>query len=505
MTIARRLIGAAAFLCLVIAGLAVFCTFRFIQLRRSTATIIDASIPGMEYAVKIDSFLAQAHLRKLLMLFEESAERRAEIAAELTDISRQVTAAVTAYEKIIVDDEERARLESYRTVRRDYLVVSEEFQRAVEVDRTRAVALANGPMQQAFSAYAAAAHSLVEYNAGMARANGASIATQVKTDIALVLAGGLAAILVGVAATTVLVIGLGRILRRSTGELHQVAEQIAAAANQVSASSQSLASAASEQAASLEETSSSVNEVAAMSRQNRERAAGARSFAEETRSAAEAGSRKVREMTAAMDAIASSSQGISKIIKSIDEIAFQTNILALNAAVEAARAGDAGAGFAVVADEVRHLAQRAAEAAHETTMKIEDCTRRSSAGSAISVEVTEALNRILETARQVHAVVAEIDTASEEQARGVNQVNSAVAQLNKITQDNAGSAEESAAAAEELTAQAAAQRESVRQLRRLVDGGDDDFSGRFRPILEVKTIDDGKRDSRRTRAPVLAA
>jgi methyl-accepting chemotaxis protein len=169
-----------------------------------------------------------------------------------------------------------------------------------------------------------------------------------------------------------------------------------------------------------------------------------------------------------MDAIKASSYDIAKIIKTIDEIAFQTNILALNAAVEAARAGEAGAGFAVVADEVRNLAQRSAQSAKETATKIEEAITKSEYGVKISEKVAQSLHAIAEKTRKVDSIVAEIATASNEQNQGVHQVNLAIGQMDKVTQSNASSAEETASAAEELNAQALSLKDAVVELSKLV-------------------------------------
>jgi hypothetical protein len=175
-------------------------------------------------------------------------------------------------------------------------------------------------------------------------------------------------------------------------------------------------------------------------------------------------------MSRAMESIKAASDNIARILKTIDEIAFQTNILALNAAVEAARAGEAGMGFAVVADEVRKLAQRSAAAARETGEKIAESTHQSEQGVQISAKVAASLQEIVSKARQVDELVAEISAASREQSQGIDQVNAATSQMNKVVQNSAASAEESASAAEELNAQAGALKDSVAELLKLVGG-----------------------------------
>jgi methyl-accepting chemotaxis protein len=260
------------------------------------------------------------------------------------------------------------------------------------------------------------------------------------------------------------------VLSRVSDSLNDGSNQVASAAGQVSSSSQSLAEGASEQAASLEETSSSLEEMASMTKRNSANSQKANDLAKQARTAADKSVGDMQAMSAAMQAIKVSSDDIAKIIKTIDEIAFQTNILALNAAVEAARAGEAGMGFAVVADEVRNLAQRSAQAAKETAAKIEGAIGKTAQGVQISGKVAEALNEIVAKARQVDELAAEVASASREQTQGITQINTAVGQMDKVTQSNAANAEECAAAAEELNAQAETMKQSVGDLLKLVGG-----------------------------------
>jgi len=261
-----------------------------------------------------------------------------------------------------------------------------------------------------------------------------------------------------------------RPLQKMADDLIIGANQTTSSATQVSASSQTLAEGSSEQASSLEETSSSLEEMSSMTKRNSENARKANDLAKEARAAADKGVGDMQTMAAAMDAIKVSSDDIAKIIKTIDEIAFQTNILALNAAVEAARAGEAGMGFAVVADEVRNLAQRCAQAAKETSGKIEGAIVKTGQGVDITGKVASALNEIVSKVRQVDELVTEVAGASREQTDGIAQINVAVGQMDKVTQSNAATAEESAAAAEELNSQAEVMKQSVAELLRLVGG-----------------------------------
>ncbi|MBU4262342.1 MAG: histidine kinase [Proteobacteria bacterium] len=261
-----------------------------------------------------------------------------------------------------------------------------------------------------------------------------------------------------------------RTLDRIVIDLRSASSQVGMAADQVASSSQTLAEGASEQAASLEETSSSLEEISAMTKQNADNARHANSLMKDSSTLVDRSSDSMLQLTNAMGQIAGTSRETQKVVKTIDEIAFQTNLLALNAAVEAARAGAAGAGFAVVADEVRNLALRAANAAKDTSALIDQSARTIEDGVKLATDCNSNFAEVDQSAKKIAALIAEIATASVEQDSGIDQINTAVAELNYTTQNNAASAEESAAASDELNAQSDRMQETVVLLATLMDG-----------------------------------
>ena len=282
----------------------------------------------------------------------------------------------------------------------------------------------------------------------------------------LTLIGVLCAVGLGIFLTLMITRPINRIVAGMTDG----AEQVAAASSQVSSSSQHLAEGASEQASSLEETSSSLEELSSMAKQNADNAGQAKSMMQEAKTVVDKANQQMAELIEAIGEITRSSEETGKIIKTIDEIAFQTNLLALNAAVEAARAGEAGAGFAVVADEVRNLAMRSAEAAKNTSELIEKTIKAVHNGNQLTVATQEAFKANADISGKVNQLVDEIATASDEQAHGVDQINTAVTEMDKVTQQTAANAEESASASEELNAQSIQMRGFVEELMAVVGG-----------------------------------
>jgi methyl-accepting chemotaxis protein len=278
--------------------------------------------------------------------------------------------------------------------------------------------------------------------------------------------------LVGIAAIVVVALLITRSITRPVNRiiegLNEGAEQVASASGQVSSASQSLAEGASEQAAGIEETSASIEEMSSMTKQNAANAGQANSLMGEAKQMVGTANESMDNLTESMKEISKASEETAKIIKTIDEIAFQTNLLALNAAVEAARAGEAGAGFAVVADEVRNLAMRAADAAKNTANLIEGTVKKVKDGSALVTKTNEAFGEVARSSTKVAQLVGEIAAASNEQAQGIDQVNKAVAEMDKVVQQNAANAEESASASEEMNAQAQEMKGFVEELVALV-------------------------------------
>ncbi len=278
---------------------------------------------------------------------------------------------------------------------------------------------------------------------------------------------------------------LGKALKRMVATLNSLisqirssAEQVSSGSSQVASSAQSLSQGASEQASSIEEITSAITEINGQSKQNADNAQEANGLAARSKEYAENGNRMMGDLIAAMKTINNSSEEVKKIVKTIDDIAFQINLLALNANVEAARAGKYGKGFAVVAEEVRNLAARSAGSAKDTSLMVETAIKNIETGNKLVEETAKQFTDIMDGASKVVELVEEISVASKEQAEGMEQINTGLHQIDQVTQSNTANAEESASAAEELSSQAQQLKSIVSRFKIAVDSnGRDDKNG----------------------------
>jgi methyl-accepting chemotaxis protein/methyl-accepting chemotaxis protein-1 (serine sensor receptor) len=300
------------------------------------------------------------------------------------------------------------------------------------------------------------------------------------TRLAILVALVLAFAMAGVVAYVIR--GINGTLSHSASQLRSASLQVLSAAGQVAGSAQALAHGVQQEAAALEETSASMDEVTSMNKNNAEHAEeAARLMAEADRAVTNANG-VLTELVTSMDHIKESSRKVSHIIKTIDEIAFQTNILALNAAVEAARAGEAGMGFAVVADEVRNLAQRSAHAAKDTAGLIEESIARSERGTVRVEKVTASIREITASVTAVKQLIDQVSEASRQQAVGFSQVSKALTEMERLTQSNAAASEQSAAAGESLNHEARSSLDAVEQLEALVGRASHDRADEDSPM-----------------------
>jgi methyl-accepting chemotaxis protein len=261
------------------------------------------------------------------------------------------------------------------------------------------------------------------------------------------------------------------LMRHSVEEMGDAVYQIVGAADQISSASRMLAQGASEQAASIVETTFSVTEIATLAQKTQDNSQETAEMVADSNNDFNRANHLLVEMVEAMDGINDSSNKISKIIKIIDEIAFQTNILSLNAAVEAARAGQAGLGFAVVAEEVRNLAQRCAQAAQNTAGLIADSVERSTGGKRKVDQVVDAIRSITDQSGKIAGLVDQITSQGAEESVRIEQIGKAMSQIEQVTQSSAAGAEQGAAAAEQLHAQSASLTDVVNRMRTMVHGG----------------------------------
>jgi methyl-accepting chemotaxis protein len=476
-TIGKRVVANSSILIALLLILGSTAYLNLVGIRSQATGIRDDNVAGMVDAARISTSVKDSFIRSVIAGAATTADERERLIKEQESFAEVTSKALTSYESSIFHPEDRELYETVKAARTHYGEVRAKYYEAARRgDTAGAGAILASDFKPAYVALAKASDDLQEYNSTESTAAASSIVARTQTVNQIIIIVSVIALVAGVVLSYSLIRNVGKALRGISDTLGSGAEQVAAASGQVSTASQTLASGASEQAASLEETSASLEEISGMTKRNSENAVKANELTRAARATADKGASDMKGMARAMQEIQTSSDDVAKIIKTIDEIAFQTNILALNAAVEAARAGEAGAGFAVVADEVRNLAQRAANAAKETASKIQGAITKTTQGVEISAAVEKSLQQIVDQVRSVDELVAEVAQASNEQSQGIEQVSGAVQQMDQVTQGNAANAEETASASEELSAQAETMKDAVGQLLRLVGGSSGDNS-----------------------------
>jgi methyl-accepting chemotaxis protein len=423
-------------------------------------------LPIIINLLEADRDLHQALVaERTLTLGRVTGDAGAKLRTEIAENHAQADERIGKAAALAVTPEERRFVEAFEKDRETWRAGVAAIVREAEAGRfDSAVALSVGDVGQAFGVMREHVNKLEEVSERLA-SEARTRADETFRSNRLVLA---LVTLAGLAIAAALAWSVSRWVAHRVGQnaerIGTSAEAVAHASTQIAASAQLLSSGAVQQAASLEETSASMEELGSMTRQNAEHTSVAASTMADTHRLVRDANDALAAMTESMSAIRTSSAQVGRILKTIDEIAFQTNILALNAAVEAARAGDAGLGFAVVADEVRALAQRAAQAAQDTAALVDQSVRSAAEGEERAVAVSRVIGSITESTTRVKTLIDDISASSRQQSQGLQQIATAMAEMERVTQATAASAEEGAASSEELRASAVAATQAVDDL-----------------------------------------
>ena len=441
---------------------------RIAKITETSNTLNQNSVAAIGYIQQIGTQVREFYSLTLKHRLTQDPALAASTLGMIRGGLENLNALTEKYEKTITSAHDKELLTAIKDARAPYASASVNVITSDPADVKGIMKVVDQELGPAYEKYITAINAAVEGQKMHTEESGTQIMSAVGRGRFAILAGLSIAVVISVLVSTLIVVGVRKTLSSVALDLGENSEKVHEVMDLINHSSSALARDTSRQAASLEETAASLEEMFTMTTGNSESALQAKELATTARTLAEHGAQDMSNMAVAMEATQAGGKEVAKIIKTIHEIAFQTNILALNAAVEAARAGDAGLGFAVVADEVRNLAQRSAAAARETEDKIQGAITKNAQSVEMSTKVSEVFDQILTNVRQLDEIAAKVSVASGEQSKGIEEIKRAVTEIEQVTMANSTNAEQGASAAEMLNSQVDSMNESLLKLQKLV-------------------------------------
>jgi methyl-accepting chemotaxis protein/methyl-accepting chemotaxis protein-1 (serine sensor receptor) len=468
LTIGKRFVLTSGLLLLLTLISAVAAVVGLSTIATDVHSLATDSVPGLYDSSNMRGALTALRGDYLQHIADATPADMAREEASMAKDNAALSAAMASYGGTINHEDDRQNLDRFKA---DVETVHQNWEAILPLSRAdktvEALALYSSTMLNQIAKARADATTLVKWNKDAADVTLAASTQSSKSALWITILMALATLILGASLSWYMIAALRKQLSQNVNELSVGAGQIASAAAEVRAASQALAEGASQQAASLEETSASSEQINSMAVRNTSNSGAMSQMVSDSQQEFVATNQHLAELVTAMGQINESGANISKIIKVIEEIAFQTNILALNASVEAARAGQAGLGFAVVAEEVRNLSQRCAQAAKDTTDLIEQSIERSGSGKEKVDRMSGSLGKITSDFAKIKLLVDEVSQGSKEQSNGIGQIRRSLTQMEQTTQATAASAEQTASAAEELHAQSDSMHDVVQQLNQM--------------------------------------